>query len=1311
MILSKIQADVSLQTASYANKNMMARAFLRRHYRDARTYELKLQGNYLTIGKAADQSSETLGDILPPTLTWLTPRGLTGAGAELMVGHVPVARENWSFDHARRTLSFNQGKGEAHLSGVLHILGIGAEMRGFVQRGARMMLVSGGLAPVYYDCQVAKDAVDKVGQKSVTLRWDVNSDEWKKAPWSPTSPFRLSYGIKSSGSYGGQSVYFVEVGFEDRTDPTNVKVWKPAGGNIGNYTAYATPNMFLDFFVTDLKPPSDALFPLRLNVQMSPDTNTFKGAMLTGSDDLSGTAYGLIGQYGGTANGLYAVERDGETVAVLTAVNGVFGIDGNLATGIRQTAGGVAWDGLEYSHQMAGGLPDRGLVRLSSTGQFGRDRESGVALRRISSKEAFRLARKAQVSGHLGAVASNLIGETLSITELEKFTQFGMPDGKNYQDMVQQKATEDTYNILLYYMDDKLRQSFISTTKPTLDPDILNIAMMKGSGGEDPAAFYSGLGVAYIASNQGKFSSDVNAAYLNWKRANAWLNDQFGQSKVMQAQTPALYAHRYAGMNPVDKYLADQRDNDARYDPSLSAEIDKWIADTVALAAGDAKAAANILADMTVLKSTTLNNRVYWAYVMCRVFISPAYLTFLQAIAISPDQGSEASDFARRIQETNALLSVLDPSGVFAKKFTEILEAFNLATILPTMVDYNGNAVSMLDGINAALDQFVKTYLNSPAPGMAAAAAAIQQAMSQKQIENVLNVFANMMSGVAGSHAFEGAIERFRNKVGTIVAGGADFVVAGIMTAAISLAIINLVTGTVKWTDLSTGQQITFVTACASFLAMTITKMVTRGIAVTLVLEADEGFLAGVKQFFNPFLMKNVQNVVAEGIKGWLVGGAEADAPVWHENPLYDGEWRMNPLYEGAVLDDVAVLERTAARRAVTKILGANLDEFIATRLGAVLALAGIAFAIYGLATSTNPYEIAANVFFLVAGTLDLFVAVGTWAIASAAEGTVLAIGGIALAAILPWVSVFAVAALIIGAVILIVMLFVDKPPDPLLVFAQGPAADKGFYMPNKFAADYLEVFQPVGEPQRLGLSLSSDNSGHSFLTLGLDGKVSQGPIDESAHTVFYMRVDSSGRSSFAAPLLDQSQKRATRVLAVDPATGKLTGVTPTPTTLTDLNVLWICDATSAGTKDGDNYESGVFVLTNAGQLQANKTERYLGTDGTTPVMSATRVSWNIQMEPVRILGVSMDDVVLTTNFRDQTFTPRLLNMCSGPLTWTISPAPPAFMKFDATTGKFAQMLQTAPAGTATTGFMLTVANAINQVTTTFNFTVKAAGT
>jgi hypothetical protein len=86
-----------------------------------------------------------------------------------------------------------------------------------------------------------------------------------------------------------------------------------------------------------------------------------------------------------------------------------------------------------------------------------------------------------------------------------------------------------------------------------------------------------------------------------------------------------------------------------------------------------------------------------------------------------------------------------------------------------------------------------------------------------------------------------------------------------------------------------------------------------------------------------------------------------------------------------------------------------------------------------------------------------------------------------------------------------------------------------------------------------------------------------------------------------------------------------------------------------------------------------------------------------------------MADIVLKSDYKDQVYAPQVLNVCSGPLLWSLTPPPPAFMTFDTTTGKLAQKAQTVPPVTPRATYTLTVSSAVNSVSCTFQLEVVGA--
>lgn len=116
------------------------------------------------------------------------------------------------------------------------------------------------------------------------------------------------------------------------------------------------------------------------------------------------------------------------------------------------------------------------------------------------------------------------------------------------------------------------------------------------------------------------------------------------------------------------------------------------------------------------------------------------------------------------------------------------------------------------------------------------------------------------------------------------------------------------------------------------------------------------------------------------------------------------------------------------------KIFGRNFKELMATRVAAVLAVVGIIISGIEIANPSTPLEIAMSTIFLLSEILDLVATVGAWSVSAGC----LTSGGIA-ATICSAAGPLAIVAAMVGAIIMLVIMFTSKPPpDPIEVFADG---------------------------------------------------------------------------------------------------------------------------------------------------------------------------------------------------------------------------------------------------------------------------------
>ena len=275
---------------------------------------------------------------------------------------------------------------------------------------------------------------------------------------------------------------------------------------------------------------------------------------------------------------------------------------------------------------------------------------------------------------------------------------------------------------------------------------MLRIAQLPGAGGEAGPTWYSGLGVPYLVGSLSNVTDDPGAAMLNAKRSRMWMRTIMPSAPVYKVQMPALYAYRYGKNNPQGKNPAIQGylDDQALTSPNHAAHAAEVTADAVAwkqqMTAGmpnvkpeDIKAFTDIVDELSALGE----QGCYWAYRLFRFATSPAALSEVHGLSLSPAQDS--SLLAVRVQSTCATLSVLDPSGTFTKEYVKVISLVQLTNVLPQLLNYAGYA----DGVRALVPQlieaFIAEHLDSTDPDIQEAVKQLQDAVDRNQVLDLVN--------------------------------------------------------------------------------------------------------------------------------------------------------------------------------------------------------------------------------------------------------------------------------------------------------------------------------------------------------------------------------------------------------------------------------------------------------------------------------------------------------------------------------------------------------------------------------------------
>ena len=843
---------------------------------------------------------------------------------------------------------------------------------------------------------------------------------------------------------------------------------------------------------------------------------------------------------------------------------------------------------------------------------------------------------------------------------------------------------EDFYNIVKYYMPASLRQQFVSVNPPELDPTLKGIAGMPGSQGEDAAEWYRTLSVDYVTNLLGNFSNDENAAYLNKSRACKRLKRNTGKSGVYNAQSPALYTNRFVQKFPIiNQFLDDQKTNYETYNAYIDEDAAKWKKEIEDSVSGDADQLKE-LKDQVDRLAAAAKNKKYWAYVLLRYSMTPSFLSMLQMISFNPD-GLDGSEFARRVQRTTAVLNILDPSAEFVREFTYTIQLFQVASILPQLIDFSGDLNQYAYAGNLILEQFIKTYIDSPDPEMRQAAEEMKKLQKKLEDQTLFKKLMQLMQeacvSMGGIYNWARFATKFENALGFVLRGTGvivKFAMLGTVMTAVSFTIMGFVSGQLEWSNLTAEQKVSLVGGGAGILAQIAFSILKKGIAFKSVFTPGSGLLNGLKVFLSPKTLTRAQANIATGIRGWIIG-----------------ETRITQANMTVAAAMAQANNAGRATRVLKGLFGRNLNEFIATRVGAIMAVTALVFSAIDLAKAETPMEKGMDICFVVSSSLEVIALGGAWAIGGLGlEAT--AIGGCLVTTIFPLLSGLAVLAAVAGIVLTIILL-TKKPESPIKKFAEKEAKDAGLYMPYKAEIESFEIFQPASGPQLSGAALCT---GTSCLRMESGGTVSLSPLDNTGNTCFYLSVDAEGNTTFIAPLNDE--KGAASSVCLTYADGKVSAAPPFSKDEDLPKQQWRAKLIQSPEVDADGHVlSGVFhICADAGMTQ------YLGVSGGALVVSSAAYNWTIKMVSTKPCGLTISDWTLQTFNRDLSHGPALTLPGSEKRTWSISPALPSFLEFHTDNGKICQKQGVAP-DVMKQEYTLNVTNAVGSDSAKFTIEVQ----
>lgn len=1186
--------------------------------------------------------------------------------------HMEIERRNLRFGFQEESLAFEQRFGDMVL-GLHMLMDHSGFARGSVLKGDKSYAADFRLMGAHYTCKVGISE-ELVGLKAGgALYYDLSSeDKWNAIPWLDRA-LEFCYSVKPVGKIGKDPLYETAFYFHDNATGNE---WTVKDNPIGTGECVCSMEQKgkSKVFTMSMKSGKSAkaddrsalpekeravvsLFPEKFSLEFDGSFYQGKGAYAAKDAEGNPCAY-AVSLVPGNPNivGAYRLS-DSHFVCV---GKGRLMVDGAAYEKSRIIGNRLVWEGLS-GHDF---LAESGSILFSEDGERVVP-EDGNALggERCPYTEILREdgAKNQEPKGLAGELVCAQ-GPELTIygllnmdpvMEIEKeITDADGNKKKEYVtiDVVQDHSMSDFYALLKYCMPQKLFDTYIGGSIH-LDPEIV------GWLGEEEKQYFRSLSVPYLANALGMTSMD-GAEKLNRIRASNEMNRSMAESSVYGAVSKKLYKKNWSKtFGIIELYLQDQKANSGSYAAvvdgmrdELIAELEEW---KKGAAEEERKHYDEAIEDTKKLAEEGKREK-YWAFVLYHYLIT-YYFPGLFELMI---HGGTSQNIAMEIKKYSALLEILDESDTFNNEFVAMAGLFQLAAIMPSSVDHGQDMESYFSAAAAIIESFLKNYMDTVDEDIRKELEALFEAYGKDELRRELEPYFEAFSAAAESMApgmdFASIAELFEKKAIEKIGKGASAVVRivgfGIGAAAIGFCM----TGKISWKDFDSAEKATIIAVGSELLGEAVLKGIRNGLEAHAYYLFSGSRLKAIGYFLKPF------------------GDTYADAAVNYQSSFckwmlsrgkYVKPTQMQALFDGALsAEDIP---------AVSRIFGRNLDEFLATRFSAALAIVGIVLSAIEVYKSAAPLERDMNIVFLSSGCLDLVATAAGW------------VGGLAASEMAvsacAWISGlaagFGIALALAGLGILIYMLCTqEKPKTPMETFIDDYAKDRGFYNPYGFNIDDFAVADSAERSMGIGISVND-----KFLCMKVDAGVGLSALDYSYRTVFFSAVDEKGRVMFMAADADVENAPVKALTAMKSGSGVSVAMEEK---LADkeLSQKWIAQVTTDDVEKDARWDEGrvvygPFVLQNALYQDV-----YLSLDPQGCVCGGSlQTVWRIGIYGTKPYGLSYNDgrdLVFYKDQKDQRYAPAFRFSGSAPLDWSIEEGLAKGLSFSKATGIIAQVNQ-----------------------------------
>lgn len=929
---------------------------------------------------------------------------------------------------------------------------------------------------VYFNVSISMDAGAYFSQATGTFQWDEGSDQWKNAHWENNGMI-FGYDTVAVPSPFGTPTMVNEVSFQDSLDSEHPF----------QLTKSQYPQAYM--CVMDGTKQSDAVWmSLRVNDGTpvpSPSTSRSTQAVKSVYPE---NAVFKFNEFGDCFVGAYKASQSETIYAVRGSA---------ISPGQVGTEPGLLLPPDDFE---APAYPENKKLFTSSIKPV---------------PHAFSLA----TAGTAGTPEESNTPSQLSVTPLINLSPMQLaPAGSptQYYDAVAKTANNDFHDIICYHMDPKIRKTFIQN-----DPYDLKDPVVKGIANDsiDNAPFYQTLQVPYVVSSLGHSTLD-EAKYCNANRAEKQLQELPANSPVYKRHSDALYRYRFQEkFGLLQSYLDDQSQNDYSGVMLKVGEFLKENLKSRSKGVSDPEALDKALADIDQLCKWAIENKLYWAfqlYYWCQSVYLPTLIGQLSS-------GTLSTQVPMKIKALNAVFGMLEgnqinPNGkTFQQVFNEEMRMYQMAFVIPQMVDHEGHAEDFDSILKAMLNEFYENNINNPDPAIAkqaqiAKALAANQAACQGLFNNI--VASMRLAGTLGSWAYIQQVFGNLNEAAGWFQGlvnGAEM--AGmftLVTCAISMCFANIGG---SWKDMTPGQRANFVTTGAVLL-LTFTIKFLKGL---ISLKTFWGDLAGFYDCFRVFVgapavfraLPSAASKVESGLARWFIRTGEEAMAIEGEEMTF---W--------------------------LRLFGRNAGEFLTNFCGAVLAISTIVLCAIDIANTSDPLQITFDALMIASSSFQLLAIGAGWLMSA---GFVTSETGVALlTTAVSWMGPIALVLAFAGLIVMIVLMCLHKdPPNPIKEFVDNEASKAKLKMEFGTEIDYMNAIPKDNNHISLnGITFTADASHMLHLGQSVPGESKKYSVQTTSKvthlpdTCWAVKTSSNGITSVFTYVVDSKGNRMTVYLS-----------------------------------------------------------------------------------------------------------------------------------------------------------------------------------